>query len=107
MDGANLRRCVGATFKKTLVFAMSLRAAAGCAARGPVPGSGRVGPPIARARYVTVHMDTLASGKEAQFETARREWLRVLDASHVSDDRGFFIQVRDSAYFALRPLESL
>src|SRR5690349_11759579 len=54
-------------------------------------------------RYRTVHIDTLAPEKAAQFEAARREWVEELRRAHASDLRGLFLQVDRDRFYTIRP----
>jgi hypothetical protein len=60
----------------------------------------------ASARFRAVHIDTLDPRLEGVFEEARRGWLKVLGAHHVSDGRGFFLQRSGTTFFTLRSFNS-
>ena len=57
----------------------------------------------ARASRFTVHIDTLAPDKAAQFEAARRDWVGVLRAHRATDLRGRFYEVKGIGFLTLRP----
>lgn len=59
-----------------------------------------------RMNRFTVHIDTLAPEKAAQFETARRDWVAVLRAHRATDLRGRFYEVRGVGFMTFRPLGS-
>jgi len=57
-------------------------------------------------RYRAAHMDTVDPAKVREFEDARHEWLRALSAKHITDGRGYFLQVGDSSFLTIRPFSS-
>src|SRR5258708_7233674 len=64
------------------------------ALRAPAePGLAIDSPRRSEPRYRTVHIDTLAPGRAAEFEAARRDWVAVLHAAHATDHRGTYYEV--------------
>ena len=57
-------------------------------------------------KYRAVHVDTVDPAKLSQFEGARREWLETLKAKHLTDGRGYFLQVDGSSFLTLCPFAS-
>lgn len=88
-------------FKAALL--LSAVACGGCAS-APVqpPQRPSTGNPTG-GRFRTVHVDTVAPGREGEFEQARLSWLAALAAKQTSDARGVFLQVGGHTYFTLRP----
>jgi hypothetical protein len=54
-------------------------------------------------RYRTVHIDTVAPEKLAQFADARRAWLDEVRRAGAKDPRGVFLQVGADRFYTLRP----
>src|SRR5262249_61729017 len=104
VDGA-MRWLVTTRWLVTMMIGAGFAATAcGGAARGPE--AVRSGPSEraydARAEYRAVHIDTLAPDKVDAFVAARRDWVAALDAAHVTDGRGVFIQVGDHRMYTIR-----
>jgi hypothetical protein len=70
---------------------------AACAGAPTVPAA------PAAPHYRTVHIDTLAPDKAAQFEGARRAWVAELHSHGASDQRGRFFEVVGVGFLTIRP----
>jgi hypothetical protein len=60
----------------------------------------------ASAKYRAVHVDTLDPKLQQVFIDARIGWLKVLDAHHTTDGRGYFLQRDGSTLITLRSFNS-
>jgi len=58
------------------------------------------------ARFRAVHIDTLDPLLQPIFERARIEWLKVLAAHHITDGRGFFLELDRHTLITLRSFDS-
>jgi len=52
--------------------------------------------------YRSVHVDTIAPDKMAQFAGARREWIVEMKRAHGNDGRGLFMQVGKNRFYTIR-----
>ena len=52
--------------------------------------------------YRSVHVDTIAPDKMAQFAGARREWIVEMKRAHGNDGRGLFMQVGKNRLYTIR-----
>lgn len=56
--------------------------------------------------YRSVHFDTLAPDRVAQFEGGRRAWIEELRRANTTDGRGLFMKVGDHRFVTLRPFST-
>jgi hypothetical protein len=73
-----------------------LESAGPLSAAQPQPARERIAP------FYTVHFDHVLPGRVAQFETARREFLRVLAAHRTHDARGTFMQAGPALFLTVK-----
>jgi len=73
-----------------------------------VPASAVLATPAfdASAKYRAVHIDTLDPHLQHVFEDARLQWLKVLNAHHTTDGRGFFLQRDGNTLITLHSFNS-